>query len=57
VHQIDEKIEHLRIERNQFGPAAQIASLGIEHVITKPEDQPRLPAQPDARLKEKKSSP
>src|SRR5690348_16158588 len=40
AHQIDEKVEHLRFERDRLGPAAQLASLDIEHVIAKPENYP-----------------
>ena len=42
AHQIDEKVEHLRFERDRLGPAAQFASLDIEHVIAKPENHPVL---------------
>jgi hypothetical protein len=42
-HEIDEKVEHLGFERDEFGPAAQFASLGIEHVIAKPENHPCPP--------------
>jgi hypothetical protein len=40
AHQIDEQVEDLRFERDRLGPAAQFASLDIEHVVTKPEDHP-----------------
>jgi len=40
-HQIDEKVEHLRFERDRLSPVAQLASLEIEHVIAKPENHPR----------------
>ena len=35
-----EEVEHLGFEHDQFGPAAQFASFGIEHVIAKPENHP-----------------
>jgi hypothetical protein len=31
AHQIDEKVEHLRFERDRLSPAAQFASPEIEH--------------------------
>jgi hypothetical protein len=40
AHQIDEKVENLRFERDRLSPAAQFASLDIEHVIAKPENHP-----------------
>jgi hypothetical protein len=40
ANQIDEKVEHLRLERDRLSPAAQFASLDIEHVIAKPEKHP-----------------
>ena len=40
AHQIDKKVEHLGFECHRLGPAAQLASLGIEHMIAKPEDHP-----------------
>ena len=43
AHQIDEKVEHLRFERDRLSPAAQFASLDIEHVIAKPENHPCSP--------------
>ena len=53
AHQIEEKVEYKVFERDQFGPAAQFASLGIEAMIVKPEKlcQPsgppiRLPRRP-----------
>ena len=48
AHQIDEKVEHLRFERYRLGPAAQFASLDIEHVIAKPENHPRSPGSAQA---------
>jgi hypothetical protein len=39
-HQISEEIEHPGFERDQFGPAAQFASFGIEHAIAQPENDP-----------------
>ena len=58
AHQIDEKIEHLRFERDRLLAAAQFASLDIEHVIAKPENHPPLPRfGPEwALLKEKINS-
>jgi hypothetical protein len=41
AHQIDEKVEHLRLERDRLSSAAQFAALDIEHVVTKPENHPR----------------
>ena len=49
AHQIDEKVEHLGFERDQFRPAAQFAPFDIEHVIAKPENHPCPPCQARAR--------
>jgi len=40
AHEIDEKVEHLRFERDRLSPAAQLSSLDVEHVIAKLEDHP-----------------
>jgi hypothetical protein len=50
AQQIDEKVEHLGFERDQFGPEAQFVSLGIEHVIVKPENPPCPWPGPSARF-------
>ena len=41
AHEVDEKVEHLRFERDQLSPAAQLASLDVEYEIAKLEDHPR----------------
>ena len=35
LHQIDQQIEHLRLDGNGLGAAAQLAPVGIKHMIVK----------------------
>ena len=55
AHQIDEKVEHLRLERDPLAAAAQFATLDIEHMIAERESH-GTPRPDRVRLKEKPSS-
>jgi hypothetical protein len=43
LHQIDQEIEDLRFDGNQFAAAPQLAALAIEHVIAECEEHLALP--------------
>ena len=63
LHQVDQQVEHLRLDGNRFGTAVKLAPLGIEGVIGKAKLHVvapvglRGPSQRDnqAHLKEKSS--
>ena len=35
LHQVNQQVEHLRLDRDRLGAAAQLAPVGIKHMICK----------------------
>jgi hypothetical protein len=63
LHQVNQQVEHLRLDGNRLGPAAELPPFGIERVIGKEKLQIGAPnpiAKPlsrnNAHLKDKSSS-
>jgi hypothetical protein len=43
AQQVDQQVEHLRLDRNELRPAAQLAPLDIERVVAELEVHPSSP--------------
>ena len=56
LHKVDQQIEHLRLDGNGFGAAAQLAPVGVKHVIGKEKLHVAAPTGLPSHLRSKSTS-